>query len=215
MYISIINNKMLICNAAFLLLNSCLFCADTGKSCAIYVWLQAWNHIFSVCVVCRERARISLCGSSRGIECQYVVYCMCVGVFYSSLYIEDASQSKFYWTPRATEGLREPKPSIRAGHIPHMQTNELEHSPPTGSTTLQRQIRCCVRTVEGVPYNKLEIRKPSCGVKAKGQANIRTHGWVNRFWENKRRPRQTVKTLHLLWSVWCWRQCRGDPSKGL
>lgn len=55
-----------------------------------------------------------------------------------------------------------------------MQTNELEHSPPTGPAAQQSKIRCKdVRRGEGTPYNKLEIRKPSCGAKAKGQANIR------------------------------------------
>ena len=54
-----------------------------------------------------------------------------------------------------------------------MQTNELEHLPPTGPTTQQSKIGFKdLKRGEGIPYNKMKIRKPSCGTTGKGQANI-------------------------------------------
>lgn len=49
-------------------------------------------------------------------------------------------------------------------------------------------------------YNKLEIRKPSCGAKAKGRKIFGKNESVNWFCKKKKkkkRPRQSIKTLHL------------------
>lgn len=88
------------------------------------------------------------------------------------------TQSKFYCKPKVTEGLQEPKPSIRGGHISRMQTNELEHSPPIGPTAQRSKIGSKdVREGEGMPYNyKMKIRKPSSGTKGKARTNVRIHG---------------------------------------
>lgn len=141
-----------------------------------YVWLFLCRHVLSVLCMCAYYLCVVIV---KGTACEYVICTVWVwGRFiYLSLFEDVAlweTQNKFYCKPRATEGLREPKPSIRAGHIPHMQTNELEHSPPTGPTTQRSKIRCeDVRRDEGMQYNKMKIRKPSCGAKVKGQANIR------------------------------------------
>lgn len=70
------------------------------------------------------------------------------------------------------ELLSEPTQSIRAGHIPHMQTNKLALLPPTAPMPKQRKTGYKVVRRKGM-LDKMKIRKPSCGIKVKGQANIR------------------------------------------
>lgn len=99
---------------------------------------------------------------------------MCGGVLFISLYLRMQSFERLKANSIVNpELLREPKPSIRAGHIHHMQTNKLALLPPTAPVPRQRKIGCKdVRRSEGMPH-EMKIRKPSCGVKVKGQANIR------------------------------------------
>lgn len=106
-----------------------------------------------------------------------------------------------YCEPRATEGLPEPKPSISGGQIPHMQTNELAHSPPAGARGKKNRVQSMLGEVTGPPYNKMEIRKPSRDARSertgkyKDKPGIRSSEWVLGKKKNERRGRD--RTLKL------------------
>lgn len=74
-----------------------------------------------------------------------MLYVLYGGVLFIFLYLRMRSferlKANSIVKPGATEGLREPEPSIRAGHIPRMQTNALEQSPPTGPTAQRSKNR--------------------------------------------------------------------------
>lgn len=102
------------------------------------------------------------------------------GVFYLSLDLRMRSFERLaahsIVNPRATQGLPEPKPSISAGQIPHMQTNELAHSPPAGARGDKQQKKqgaAMLGEVTGPHIIKWRLGKPSCDAGVKGQANIR------------------------------------------
>lgn len=160
-----------------------------------------------LCVCVCEHMCVCLCGFIiRGLHVSMLcVHCTCAGVFYLSVYLRmrscERSRSTLYCEPRATEGLPEPKPSISGGQIPHMQTNELAHSPPAGARGKKNRVQSMLGEVTGPPYNKMEIRKPSRDARSertgkyKDKPGIRSSEWVLGKKKNERRGRD--RTLKL------------------
>lgn len=164
-----------------------------------------------LCVCVCEHMCVCLCGFIiRGLHVSMLcVHCTCAGVFYLSVYLRMRScerpRSTLYCEPRATEGLPEPKPSISGGQIPHMQTNELAHSPPAGARGKKNRVQSMLGEVTGTPYYKMEIRKPSRDARSertgkyKDKPGIRSSEWVlGKKKKREERPRQNVKTLQHL-----------------
>lgn len=92
-----------------------------------YVIIRGLTHVISSLQVfmCRFMWRRGL-----RVSMFYVVY-VCGGVLFISLYLRmrslESLKAHSIVNHEQLWDCEEPKPSIRAGHIPYMQTNELEH----------------------------------------------------------------------------------------
>lgn len=110
------------------------------------------------------RVYLYLCVVSKG-NCISLCYrYLCGGVLFIPLYLRTHSYERLKANSIVNpELLREPKPSIRAGHIPHMQTNKLAHLPPIASTAQQHQSGCNLKEC----HRKWRFEKPLAAPKWK------------------------------------------------